>query len=57
MKLQECKIDPFRFLEPLVELRGYKLRIGNYRLIIDIEKDVKILYVLKVGHRKNVYGR
>jgi len=56
-KLQDCKIDPFRYLEPLVEIKGFKLRVGDYRAIIDVENEIKILHVLKVGHRKNVYER
>jgi len=56
-KLQDCKIDPFRYLEPLIEIRGFKLRVGDYRVIIDVENEIKILHVLKVGHRKNVYER
>ena len=56
-KLQECKSDPFRYLEPLIEIRGFKLRVGDYRVIIDVENEIKILYVLKVGPRKNVYER
>ncbi|MBI2672458.1 type II toxin-antitoxin system RelE/ParE family toxin [Candidatus Woesearchaeota archaeon] len=54
-KLQECKENPFRFLEPLIEIEGFKLRLGDYRLIIDIDKEIKILKVIKVGHRKNIY--
>jgi mRNA interferase RelE/StbE len=54
-KLQQCKEDPFRFLEHLEEIEGYKLRIGDYRLIIDIDNSNKTLKVLKVGHRKNIY--
>ena len=56
-KLQDCKSDPFRYLEPLVEVKGFKLRVGDYRVIIDVKKEIKILHVLKVGHRKNVYER
>jgi len=33
----------------------HRLRIGNYRVILDIKKSIKILKVLKVGHRKNIY--
>ena len=54
-KLQECKIDPFRYLESLIEIRGFKLRVGDYRIIIDVENKIKILHVLMVGHRKNIY--
>ena len=28
-KLQECKENPFRFFEKLVEMPGFKLRIGE----------------------------
>ena len=54
-KLQQCKEEPFRFLEPLEEIDGYKLRVGDYRLIIDIDNSTKTLKVLKIGHRKNIY--
>jgi len=55
-KLQDCKKDPFRFLEPLITIGGFKLRIGDYRVIIDISTEIRILKVLKVGHRKKIYG-
>ena len=54
-KLQECKQNPFRYLEPLQEIQGFKLRVGNYRIIIEVEKEIKILHILKIGHRKNIY--
>ena len=54
-KLQQCKENPFRFLEHLEEIDGFKLRVGDYRLIIDIDNSSKVLKVLKIGHRKNIY--
>ena len=54
-KLQACKENPFHFLEPLVEINGFKLRIGDYRVIVEVDNSLKIIWVLKVGHRKNVY--
>jgi len=56
-KLQDCKLNPFRFLEPLTEIKGFKLRVGEYRIIIDVENKIKILHILKVGHRKNIYEK
>ena len=56
-KLQYCKLDPFRYLEPLIEIRGFKLRIGDYRVIIDVENKIRVLHILKIGHRKNVYDK
>ena len=54
-KLQKCKEDPFRFLEHLEEIEGFKLRVGDYRLIIDVDKVTQIIHILKAGHRKNIY--
>lgn len=54
-KLQQCKENPLHFLEHLEEVEGYKLRVGDYRLIIDADNFTKTLKVLKVGHRKNIY--
>ena len=56
-KLQECKENPFRFLKPLIQIKGFKLRVGDYRIIIDVQEEMKILHILKVGHRKNIYER
>jgi len=56
-KLQECKQNPFRFLKPLTQINGFKLRVGNYRIIIDIKEEFKILHILKIGHRKNIYDK
>ena len=54
-KLQQCKEEPFRFLVHLEEIKGFKLRVGDYRLIIDVDNTAKTLTILKAGHRRNVY--
>lgn len=56
-KLQDCKEDPFRFFEKLTYMEGFKLRIGDYRIIVDIDKINETINILKVGHRKNIYER
>ena len=33
----------------------WKLRIGKYRAIYEIVRNELVIYVLKIGHRKNVY--
>ncbi|MGV8142202.1 MAG: type II toxin-antitoxin system RelE family toxin [Candidatus Pacearchaeota archaeon] len=54
-KLQDCKQDPFRFFEKLVEIQGFKLRVGDYRVVADIIAEKEAIIILKVGHRKNIY--
>lgn len=49
--------DPAAAAEPLKrDLKGYrKLRVGDYRVIHKIHGNSVI--VLKIGHRKEVYGK
>ena len=48
---------PEHYLDPLVDIKAYKLRVGDYRLLIDLDKGKKIMSILLIGHRKNVYDR
>ena len=32
-----------------------KLKIGDYRALYDIEHSKKIIYIHKIGHRKDIY--
>ncbi len=34
---------------------GYRLRVGNYRIIYDIYDTELIIDVITVGHRKDIY--
>lgn len=44
-------------LEPLSGYPYYKLRIGDYRAIVDWDRGSDTLVVEAVGHRRNVYDR
>jgi mRNA interferase RelE/StbE len=51
-----CKYEkPLKFAESLVnsELGSYRFRVGDYRIIIDVEENMII--VLAVGHRREIY--
>jgi len=56
-KLQLCKENPFRFLKHLEQINGFKLRAGDYRLIVDVDNSSKTIRVLKAGHRSKIYER
>ncbi len=51
-------LDPYRFGTPLRKnLSGlWKYRVGDYRVICDIQDQEITVLVLRVGHRKKVYG-
>lgn len=40
---------------PLRGRPGYRVRIGDYRLLYTIEDGVLLVVVLRLGHRKDVY--
>ena len=42
-------------LKKLVGMSGYRFRVGDYRIIFDMEKDKLIILILQIGHRKNIY--
>ncbi len=53
--LDKIRIRPESYVKKLVGMPGYRLRVGDYRVIVDIDKGKLIILVIKVGHRKNVY--
>jgi mRNA interferase RelE/StbE len=54
-KIDSIQNNPFQYVTRLVGFNAYKLRVGNYRIILGIEKKNLVILVLKVGHRKNTY--
>ena len=55
--LLRFKDNPLQYAERLTdpELGGYRFRIGDYRVIFDIEGNN--IVVLRAGHRKEIYKR
>jgi mRNA interferase RelE/StbE len=33
----------------------YRIRVGQYRIVYEIEKDLCIITVIRIAHRKDVY--
>jgi len=33
----------------------HKVRVGNYRIIYEIQDDVLLILIVKIGHRKDIY--
>jgi len=53
--LERIRIRPYPNVKKLVDCHYFRLRVGDYRVILDIKKDKLIIYVLEVGHRRNIY--
>ena len=39
----------------LTNQEKYRLRVGNYRILYKIEENILTVFIVKVGHRKNIY--
>lgn len=55
--LVRYKDDPLKYAEKIADPRlgSYRFKIGDYRIIFDIEGDD--IVILKAGHRKDIYRR
>ena len=56
-KIEDTRSDPYRFFKRLTGRPEYKLRIGDYRIIANIEQDKGIVFIRSIGHRKDVYKK
>lgn len=53
--LERCRIRPEHFLKRLVGVPYYRLRVGEYRIIVDIRHNELLLFVIEIAHRKKAY--
>jgi len=54
-KVSELELSPYHFLEKMTDVNCWKMRVGDYRVLIDIDESKKRIEILKAGHRKNIY--
>jgi len=56
-KLEDSKANPHHFFEKLGGRDDYRLRVGDYRIIADINDKEKRIEVTFAGQRKNIYKK
>ncbi len=56
-KVEFISEDPFMHVQKLRGFDLYRLRVGNYRVIMSIEGKKMIIFVLEVGHRRAIYRK
>ncbi len=54
-KLYSIRNNPFHFVKRLEGTKLWRLRIKDYRAVLDILISGNKIIVLRIGHRKNVY--
>ncbi len=54
--LERLRIRPESHdIKKLVGMPGFRFRVGDYRVIFDLEKEKLLILVLEIGHRRNIY--
>jgi mRNA interferase RelE/StbE len=53
--LRRIQIRPRAFLVRLVGSPFYRLRVGDYRVIIDLQEHRLVILVIEVGKREHIY--
>ena len=55
-KIEELKCNPFLAgSKKLKENLGYRLRVGDHRILYTVDKTVQIIEIYKIGHRRDAY--
>ncbi len=54
------KINNFPDVSQIKRLRShpladFRLRVGNFRILFDVDDQQQKIYILKIGHRREVY--
>ena len=53
--LKRSRIRPYSHVKKLVSSKYFRLRVGDYRVIVDIQDNKLIIHVVEVSHRKKIY--
>ncbi len=54
---ERIKINPFHHIKRKEGTKYFILRVGEHRIILDIKNDKKIIYIIELGHRKDIYKK
>ena len=52
-----CTQDPFQNVIRLVNSPFYRLRVGNYRVILDLQQSKMIIFVVETDRRARIYKK
>ena len=56
-RVLDCAKDPFRAVIRLTNSSFYRLRVGNYRVILDLQQIKMIIFVVETDHRVKIYKK
>jgi mRNA interferase RelE/StbE len=53
--VDRIRIRPEAYVTKLVGDDSYRLRVGDYRVIMDLDQGKLLILVIRIGHRKEIY--
>lgn len=53
----DCAEDPFKGVTRLTGSPFYRLRVGNYRVILDLQQGKMTIFVVETDHRSKIYKK
>jgi mRNA interferase RelE/StbE len=56
-KIYSIRENPFRYLKRLQGEKLWRLRVTDYRIIVDVVISMNKIIVLRIRHRKNIYKK
>lgn len=54
-KVGELKENPYRYVKKLTGSSCFRLRVGDYRILMEINQGILQILIVKVGHRSTIY--
>ena len=55
--IERIRIRPYAFVQKVVGTKYYRLKVGKYRVILDIVNNDLVILIICIGHRRNVYKK
>ena len=56
-KIEAVQEDPLRYAERLVDVKGYKIRVGDYRILFSLTHNPNKMRIGAVKHRREAYQK
>jgi mRNA interferase RelE/StbE len=56
-KMDEAAADPLVVAKRLSRVNLYSVRVGEYRIIVSLERQKMIVLIVEVGHRSGIYRK
>ncbi|MBS3056829.1 MAG: type II toxin-antitoxin system RelE/ParE family toxin [Candidatus Aenigmarchaeota archaeon] len=53
--IERCRIRPHAYVKRLVGSPYFRLRVGDYRVIVDIRNNELKVHIIQIDHHRKVY--